>query len=436
MFFLTQVDTERLNIRGSRDPLGLVPLWGAFGREVVGNLTTQSNTIRGFTTLLLGFHFAERVAGSGKDRAQLRLAAFLKFEQLAGYARYLRNGDERIRGITEIKRRVEDNRRKIRIGAAKSTQILSNQKTYGLWGLYTVPTVESGLLHRAELVLTDDGRRLLERCYLPVFRSCGLGDGDSIADLLHREFADTEPEGRHARVFDALGKVMPKAIKGPERDFYHRHLVLGGNGPEAKPWQPRFAQLVEAELDAPKRLTMADIRSVQKAASKTNVDRPLADQLGRILDLEGVLVAMGDLFGFLQNRDSCPLPEVVGQVAKAWKGGLRHVNSAAISDMRGDIQKVYGESSASKRFVDFADSVRRGAFETAIDLVLDHNRFVMDVRHHAQPWIRVLNGKLDVRYRDRLSAELREPAVIAQAWESGFYLDSLKMVSDELLGAG
>ena len=44
MFFLTAADTERLNIRGSRDPLGLVPIWGDFGRKVVENLTTASNS--------------------------------------------------------------------------------------------------------------------------------------------------------------------------------------------------------------------------------------------------------------------------------------------------------------------------------------------------------------------------------------------------------
>lgn len=52
LFFLTEPDNERLNIRGSRDPLGLVPLWGSFGRQVVTNLTTASGSTRGFTTLL------------------------------------------------------------------------------------------------------------------------------------------------------------------------------------------------------------------------------------------------------------------------------------------------------------------------------------------------------------------------------------------------
>jgi hypothetical protein len=142
-FFLTAVDTERLDIRGSRDPLGLVPIWGAFGRKVVENLTTASNSARGFTTLLLGLYFAERVSEGESDRHEIRLATFLKFEQLAGFARYIRNEDTAFRGITQVKRRWEDgNGRRITIGATQKLQILSNQKTYGLWGLFITPAVD------------------------------------------------------------------------------------------------------------------------------------------------------------------------------------------------------------------------------------------------------------------------------------------------------
>ena len=37
--FLTLED-PRANVQGSRDPLGLQPIWSRFGREVVTNLTT------------------------------------------------------------------------------------------------------------------------------------------------------------------------------------------------------------------------------------------------------------------------------------------------------------------------------------------------------------------------------------------------------------
>jgi hypothetical protein len=48
--FLTLEDPNA-KIKGSRDPLGVQPIWSAFGRHVVTNLTTQSTSVRGFTVL-------------------------------------------------------------------------------------------------------------------------------------------------------------------------------------------------------------------------------------------------------------------------------------------------------------------------------------------------------------------------------------------------
>ena len=89
--FLTDLDS-RAAVKGSRDPLGIQAIWTRLGRHVVGNLTTVSTSVRDFTTLLLGYYFAEKVAdveGPGLD-----LATFLKWEQLAAYARAEVNKDK------------------------------------------------------------------------------------------------------------------------------------------------------------------------------------------------------------------------------------------------------------------------------------------------------------------------------------------------------
>ena len=41
--FLTDLDS-RAAIKGSRDPIGVQPIWARLGREVVGNLTTVSTS--------------------------------------------------------------------------------------------------------------------------------------------------------------------------------------------------------------------------------------------------------------------------------------------------------------------------------------------------------------------------------------------------------
>ena len=68
--FLTDLDS-RAAVKGSRDPLGVQAIWTRLGRHVVGNLTTVSTSLRDFTTLLLGYHFAERVAEEGGTEGDL-----------------------------------------------------------------------------------------------------------------------------------------------------------------------------------------------------------------------------------------------------------------------------------------------------------------------------------------------------------------------------
>ena len=52
--FLTDLDPQAA-IKGSRDPLGIQPIWTRMGRHVVGNLTTVSTSVRDFTTTILGY---------------------------------------------------------------------------------------------------------------------------------------------------------------------------------------------------------------------------------------------------------------------------------------------------------------------------------------------------------------------------------------------
>src|SRR5215471_13650482 len=99
--FLTDLDS-RAAIKGSRDPLGIQQIWTRLGRHVVGNLTTVSSSVRDFTTLLLGYHFAERLAddlGAGSE-----LATFLKWEQLAAYSRGVANQDWAFRGTERVRK--------------------------------------------------------------------------------------------------------------------------------------------------------------------------------------------------------------------------------------------------------------------------------------------------------------------------------------------
>ncbi|MCC7144599.1 MAG: hypothetical protein IT349_21070, partial [Candidatus Eisenbacteria bacterium] len=84
--FLTDLDPNA-TVKGSRDPLSVQPIWARLGRGIVGNLTTVSTSPRDFTVLILGYYFAERSADGAAEPEDGDLGVFLRWEQLAAYAR-------------------------------------------------------------------------------------------------------------------------------------------------------------------------------------------------------------------------------------------------------------------------------------------------------------------------------------------------------------
>src|SRR6056297_2295239 len=161
--FLTDLDS-RAAVKGSRDPLGVQQIWTRMGRHVVGNLTTVSNSVRDFSTLLLGYYFAERLCDDlGPDS---ELSTFLKWEQLAAYSRGVMNKDFSFRGSGRVKRNLNDGG-KVLLSDQRSHQILANQKIYGLWGLYTMPARASGLVDGNPTRLTPPAMEFVEKQYLP-----------------------------------------------------------------------------------------------------------------------------------------------------------------------------------------------------------------------------------------------------------------------------
>ena len=210
--FLTDLDPQAA-IKGSRDPLGLQTIWARLGRHVVGNLTTVSTSVRDFTTLVLGYYFAERVANEGGGDGDL--AVFLRWEQLAAYARGEINNDWAFRGVERVKRNLQDGGR-VRLGTDSTTQILSNQKTYGLWGLYTVPARSSGLVEGDPTRLTAGGRDLVDRLYLPIFAQGGLRHADAVVARLAKTRSDLDLQKGDRRLLQVIAKPLSKRLTVPE----------------------------------------------------------------------------------------------------------------------------------------------------------------------------------------------------------------------------
>ena len=429
--FLTDLDS-RAAIKGSRDPLGLVPLWSQFGRHVVGNLTTVTGSVRGFTTTLLGYHFAREVQERDGNKSEATLALFLKFEQLAAYCRYQVKRDDGFRGIERVKRNLAEGGA-LKLSARGEDQILSNQKVYGLWGLYSVASRASGLLERDEAILTRRAREFVESQYIGFLSKEGFKDGRDVVELLRQERADLQIAGKHAGLARAIAQIHGLKLTRAEREFYREHLVLGGPGDSTKGRQGQLAELM-TKLPAGSPFDRKELKELIRQAGRRGEGwAPLADRLERVDLLESVLVPAESAFAFVLARHGQKTAEVAREIEKAW-GPLRFIDGKAFGAIQGEVADAFHAPEAGGRWLKIVEALAAGDYRALLRLLIEHNGSVMQTRNGSAPWIRVADGKLDVRFRDEVS-ELPDRRELPGLWRNNYFLNPLKDVIGELAEA-
>lgn len=430
--FLTQLDS-RAAIKGSRDPLGVQSIWSRFGRQVVGNLTTVSSSVRDFTVTLLGYYFAERVADEGGHEGDL--ATFLKWEQLAAYARAHVNKERGFRGTERVWKRLADGDR-VHLGVDAGAQILGSQKTYGLWGLYTMPGKASGLLAGDPTRLTPAARELVEGQYLPL-----LADGRAIVDRLKgsRCELDLRAHSKDAPVLKAVATLVGK-LRPAEVGLYREHLLHGGSsdrdpsrGTCGK--QRIFAQLLtETLVESDWRLTPESIATLAKRArGHGEVGTELAERLDRMRTCELLLGPATAFFDHALGCDGLTPKEIGERVEQHWGDAPRGTIDVSATEA---IQAELGAHDADMgtRWVALGRALHKGKYEDALALVLAQNAAVMKARSAAAPWASVKEGTLHVAFRDDELSKLPLGADLPGYWRHAYFVDSLRRVAASLQG--
>jgi|SRR5450756_2311545 len=421
--FLTDLDS-RAAVKGSRDPLGIQSIWTRFGRQVVGNLTTVSSSVRDFTTLLLGVYFAHRVAedvGPGTE-----VSTFLKWEQLAAYARAEGNKDYSFRGTERARKALSESFR-VTLSDDRSHQILSDQKTYGIWGLYSVPASTSGLLERDPPDLTLPARELVEHVYLDILGKEGFRDGKRILALLREPVSRVDVRGADARLVTAIARILNQRLLAPEREFYRRHLLYGGPLDSTEGRQRQLATLLDPTLSNKEfEWTPQMVGALGKEARVEGPDwNALADRLDRIRRSETVLAPMSALFSHLLGLDGREVDFVVRRVRDEWGSGLRTISLDGIRELTAEFGGA--DIDVGERWVAIAEAAASGQYGVLLDLLIKQNRWVMEYRGGA-PWIEQRDRRLHVRFRDEEGA-LPSRATLSTLWRFPYFLDSLRQVA-------
>ena len=401
------------------------------GRHVVGNLTTVSASVRDFTVTMLGYYFAERVAeetGSSDD-----LNVFLRWEQLAAYARGGGNGDWAFRGTERTKKNWNAAER-IRLGVDSSSFILSDQKTYGLWGLYSVPSRSSGLVEGTPTRLTAKAREFVEDNYLPLFDGKGMSRGETLVALLAKRSVELRPTSGDTAQFDAVARVLRRKFSSAERSFYGLHLIDGGPADSTHRGQRVLADAMRTTFDVEDwRLSPAAVNHLTKhcRAEGSEAGRLAAGYLDRIRVAERLLAPCVRLFAFLLSSTNQPLDVAAESVRKRWGPTQASVDLKTLEQIEPELIAAGGESESAKRWLAIADTLVKGDYALAIKYLIDQNREVMVLRGGAAPWLDIREGKLNVKLAVE-AGSLPSKEELRSLWVHSYFLDSLRNVTREL----
>ena len=422
--FLTLEDPNA-RIHGSRDPLGVQPVWASFGRHVVTNLTTVTTSIRGFTVLLLGRLLAEKMIEKGAAGEQDALSIFLRTEQIGSYARHLAHGVEGdIRGIERVKRFVEENGPNVPIQDDASGMILADQKVYGLWGIYSVSARTSGMIADGPVGLTEFARDFTDKNYWPVLQPAEtklfklLKDGGTLRTHVN------DP------TFSAVSKLLPQTFTDEEIWFYSQTLRDAHHVKEnaSAKRQPFFAELLKNHSDLKNYTNREEILNLAKAAASE--EEALSMRLEKIVRLEALFAPAEALFDYLQTRGEQKPADLALKLRDHWGKQVPHLDSP-LDDIFSEIVAVVGkELGGAMSKCDYA--LNAGAYEDAIMALLEWNKLVMAARKGA-PWIQLTSGKLDVRYRGQ-EKELPHGNILPQLWRNSYFIDALKSIVRLLSG--
>jgi hypothetical protein len=298
MAFLSLLD-ERAKPKGSRDPLGFELVWSHFGRKVIGNLTTITSSMDNFAVALLGFYWANQLVPMDKEESERHKPvreAFLRYEQLTGYVRYF-GGATDIMGITRVKKRIQDDSLKITLGQSSEQQILSDQASYGLWGLYSSAARDTGLVEGNNRIVTSLGQTIAH----VILQQLGGVAGELFSLLTYTKPLDRGQLERVAKTF--MGAIHHEDVQKPLLE-----ALMSGSDPEGvqnELWQitrETFSQKVERP------------ENIEEFIKLVLAERPserLVQYMHDIIDTERLLVAVNNIFHYCRRKDGENLSEVL-----------------------------------------------------------------------------------------------------------------------------
>lgn len=405
--FLSILD-DRARPKGSRDPLGFEMVWTHFGRKVVGNLTTITSSWRVFSVGLLGFHWCNQLCRDANpvDKQRLLQEHFIRYEQLAGYLRSSA-GDDDIMGITRVRRRLKEGGRTLRIGTEQQHLILSDQISYGIWGLYSTALRETGLVQGDFRELTPEGLAVVQ-----LIEESLAKDPDGQGRNWYWDVMRGARQAVSRTDLEREGKRFVRAITRPKVKDALIAALLRGSGKHA--CQMALYQACRS-LDAP-RLENAGLTELIAAIRQQTDSLELRHALEAIGQAERLLVTANSLFDYCRRKDGERLDAVASAVDEVYDFAfLPEGPPLAGCPYQGDLERLRRH-------------LRQGETAAALRCLLDMNKKIMAGRGGAA-WVEEAgDGRLRVRVNAE-TAKLPSPSALQAEWHYDYFLRSYTRIA-------
>lgn len=407
MAFLSLLD-DRARPKGSRDPLGFEMVWTHFGRRVVGNLTTITSSWRIFAVGLLGFHWCNQLCRDAHpvDRQRVLQEHFIRYEQLAAYLRSSA-GDHEIMGITRVRKRLGESRKTIDIGTDQQSLILSDQVSYGIWGLYSTALHETGLVRGDLRELTDRGLEIVRLIEEGLTRK-----GEGLGIDWYWRFLRGERKAVTLADLDHEGKRFVRAISATKVMDALITALLRGSGEH----RCQLA-LYEACRALPKAiLEQGELGSLIEAIRQYTDFPELRQVLEDVSQIERLLVTANVLFNYLRRKDGEPLTVLADAIDRVY---------------RFDHLPLGPELTNVPYCVDLEvlrSRLRSGDTLGALRCLLDMNKKIMVGRGGAA-WVEEAgDGRLRVRVKAE-TAHLPPTEALHSQWDYDYFLRSFARIA-------
>jgi hypothetical protein len=380
--------------------------------------------------LLLGRYYGALLIEQGRVPREEALDVVLRMEQICAYVRYNAHGVEGdIRGIERVKRYLEEHGARPYIETGPRGRILSDQRIYGLWGLYSVPARASELLPDGAVGVMPAAVELIERAYRPKLREV---EGP-LLDLLAR--GGRFEVSKRSKLYLQLALVLPELFRPVEAEFYAHYLrdaleVKRDDVPRGR--QQLAARLLRELGMLEGGFDRVSVQRLQEAAAEQ--DEGLGRAFARILALEALLAPAASVFDLVLTRQGQRVAKVAATLREQWGARVPNLDPQAFQDLLAEIAdaSTREQGAAMQRC---HQALASGDYAAAIEALLTWNAHVMQGRRSA-PWVRLgPAGSLDVRYRG-VERMLPDGVELETLWDNGYYLDSLAQVTRQLEEAG